>query len=103
MITICFYIHNECIKIVDFIVLDATAKVPSGILRGNSHQFGEFDECLSSGAKVRLRTGSLVRVTGRYCLAHIDIKPTSKNSASRLPLHFAHARDFIKSTHEDVC
>lgn len=28
-------------------MLDATAKLPSGILSGNLNQFGDFDECLS--------------------------------------------------------
>ncbi|XP_014245510.1 O-acyltransferase like protein [Cimex lectularius] len=39
---------------------DATAKLPSGLLRGNVNQFGDFDLCLSA--------------EGKYCLTYIDLK-----------------------------
>ncbi|XP_064212162.1 regulator of hypoxia-inducible factor 1 isoform X2 [Tribolium castaneum] len=40
-------------------MLDATAKIPSGILNGNIVQYGDFNECM--GVK-----------TAQYCLAEID-------------------------------
>ncbi|CAL7949193.1 unnamed protein product [Xylocopa violacea] len=58
-------------------MLDASAKVPSGLLRGNVNQFGDFDECLGVVAHVKLnertahpsvtRGGVLVRIhNGAY-------------------------------------
>ncbi|XP_047004642.1 uncharacterized protein LOC124622896 [Schistocerca americana] len=39
-------------------MLDATARLPSGLLNGNVNQLGDFDQCLAAN--------------GRYCLALID-------------------------------
>lgn len=43
-------------------MLDATAKIPSGLLRGNVNQYGDFDECLEVP-------------NAKYCLADIDLEP----------------------------
>lgn len=46
-----------------FPVLDATAKIPSGLLQGNCIQLGDFDQCLGSRARVQLDTGTVVKVS----------------------------------------
>ncbi|KAJ8968010.1 hypothetical protein NQ314_002544 [Rhamnusium bicolor] len=43
-------------------MFDATAKLSSGILRGNVNQYGDFDECMELDE-------------AQYCLAEIDIRP----------------------------
>lgn len=43
-------------------MLDATAKLPSGILSGNINQYGDFDECM----EVK---------DAQYCVAEIDLDP----------------------------
>lgn len=45
---------------------DSNGKLPSGILKGNIHQFGDFDECLS----VESPGGD---VQGQYCLANVQV------------------------------
>lgn len=42
-------------------MVDATAKLPSGILSGNVNQYGDFDECLSVDE-------------AQYCLPEIELK-----------------------------
>ncbi|KAJ8919200.1 hypothetical protein NQ315_012188, partial [Exocentrus adspersus] len=46
-------------------MFDATAKLPSGILRGNVNQYGDFDECMELDE-------------AQYCLADINIEPLWK-------------------------
>ncbi|XP_054716535.1 nose resistant to fluoxetine protein 6-like [Uloborus diversus] len=47
-----------------FRMLDASAKLPSGILDGSLSDFGEFDECL---AVQKLDKKKKVQFTGQYC------------------------------------
>lgn len=47
-------------------VIDSSAKMPSGILRGNLNQYGDFDECIN----VHDNSG----ISGKYCLAAIQLK-----------------------------
>ncbi|BES97491.1 NRF [Nesidiocoris tenuis] len=54
-------------------VYDATAKIPSGLLRGNMNQFGDFPLCMSSG--------------GRYCLAYVDIKLAATDYSTLASAH----------------
>lgn len=49
-------------------MLDSWGKVPSGILRGNLNQFGDYDQCLSISDSVN----------GQYCLATFDVKLSSR-------------------------
>ena len=51
-----------------FPVLDAWGKLPSGILRGNLNQFGDYDQCVSVSG----------RISGQYCLATFDVKLSSR-------------------------
>ncbi|CAG5010484.1 unnamed protein product [Parnassius apollo] len=80
-------------------MLDATGKVPSGILQGNGIQLGNFDQCLGSRARVQLDTGSVVRVQGKYCLARIDLK--AEHPDLEIPVHLAQAKNLIKSRIDD--
>lgn len=58
-ISLIFLLKNFCL------VVDASAKLPSGLLRGNLNQFGDFDECVGVAA-------------AHYCLAEIDLRPVWK-------------------------
>ncbi|XP_013161725.1 PREDICTED: nose resistant to fluoxetine protein 6-like isoform X2 [Papilio xuthus] len=80
-------------------MLDATAKVPSGILHGNGIQLGSFDQCLGSRARVQLDTGSIVKVHGKYCLARVDLK--SEHQEMEIPVHLAQSKNLIKSRIDD--
>lgn len=46
---------------------DASAKIPSGVLNGNLNQLGDFDQCVNAASPD-------ARFTGKYCLAHIQLK-----------------------------
>ncbi|KAI5643619.1 hypothetical protein NE865_04421 [Phthorimaea operculella] len=80
-------------------MLDATAKIPSGILQGNTIQLGDFDQCLMSRAKVQLDTGSVVKVEGQYCLARLEVK--AEDPELEVPLHLALAKNLVKSRIDD--
>ncbi|XP_023939022.1 nose resistant to fluoxetine protein 6 [Bicyclus anynana] len=80
-------------------MLDATAKIPSGLLQGNGIQLGDFDQCLGVRARVQLDTGSIVRVQGRYCLAMIDVK--AEHPELETPVHLAQSRNLFKSRIDD--
>lgn len=45
-------------------MFDANAKISSGLLNGNIHQFGDFDQCIST-------ISPEVQFQGKYCLSHI--------------------------------
>lgn len=81
-------------------MLDATAKIPSGLLQGNGIQLGDFDQCLESRARVQLETGSIVKVQGKYCLATMDIK--AEHPDLEVPVDFLQGRNLIKSRVDDV-
>ncbi|XP_076289721.1 uncharacterized protein LOC143213594 isoform X2 [Lasioglossum baleicum] len=53
-------------------MLDSSAKIPPGLLRGNVHQLGDFDECTGVMAHVKLNN-STIKVQGKYCLLDIDL------------------------------
>lgn len=81
-------------------MLDATAKIPAGILQGNGIQLGDFDQCLSSRARVQLDTGSVVKVQGKYCLVHLDVK--AEHPELETPVHLAQAKNLIRGRIDDV-
>ncbi|XP_047989909.1 nose resistant to fluoxetine protein 6-like isoform X2 [Leguminivora glycinivorella] len=80
-------------------MLDASAKIPSGILQGNGIQLGDFDQCLGSRARVQLETGSVVKVQGKYCLARLDVK--AEHEELEVPVHLAQAKNLIRSRIDD--
>lgn len=66
-------------------MLDATAKIPSGLLRGNVNQYGDFDECLEVP-------------NAKYCLADIDLEPIwnkpLSNFKNLIHSHYPFQEDF---------
>lgn len=50
-------------------MVDATAKLQSGILRGNIINFGDYDECLSVNSG---EDDANERVVGQYCLGQLN-------------------------------
>lgn len=66
-----FHMFSRCLIhasliIYDFLVFDASAKLPSGILRGNIHQYGDFDQCLSIATEDK-------ELKGKFCLANVQL------------------------------
>ena len=45
-------------------MFDANAKISSGLLNGNIHQFGDFDQCINAASPTK-------QFQGKYCLSHI--------------------------------
>ncbi|XP_043256336.1 uncharacterized protein LOC122399606 [Colletes gigas] len=79
-------------------MLDSSAKIPSGLLRGNVNQLGDFDECLGVIAHVKLNNNTL-KVQGKYCLANIDLHASHPDM--RLPVNMMQARAFIRGSMHD--
>ncbi|XP_037889212.1 uncharacterized protein LOC119637327 isoform X1 [Glossina fuscipes] len=75
-------------------MLDATAKVTNGLLRGNINQFGDFSMCTDIKTLVKVTSDQPVRIRGKYCLAHIEIQATA--STLRVPVHMMHGRGLFK-------
>ncbi|XP_045467072.1 O-acyltransferase like protein-like isoform X2 [Harmonia axyridis] len=69
-------------------MFDATGKLPSGILRGNVNQFGDFDECLSVDH-------------ARYCLAELDFQPNWISPYEKYK-NLVHSHFAIRETFDDV-
>ncbi|KYM86395.1 Nose resistant to fluoxetine protein 6 [Atta colombica] len=79
-------------------MLDSSAKIPSGLLRGNVNQFGDYDQCLGVLAHVKMDEKT-IRIQGKYCLATVDLHAT--HSDMRLPVHLMQARAFIRGNMHD--
>jgi hypothetical protein len=81
-------------------VYDSSAKLPSGILRGNVNQLGDFDQCLSVVAQEN------PNIVGKYCLASVDVQATALNSSDTNTLEraveLAQAYGLMKSSYRDV-
>jgi hypothetical protein len=81
-------------------VYDSSAKLPSGILRGNVNQLGDFDQCLSVVAQEN------PSIVGKYCLASVDVQATALNSSGTNSLEraveLAQAYGLMKSSYRDV-
>lgn len=77
------------------LVLDANAKLPSGILSGNINQFGDFDECLSID-------GPNDEFQGQYCLAYIQPTVTENHELLHHLIKLVQSHNLIKSKFEDV-
>lgn len=69
-------------------MLDATAKLPSGILNGNIIQYGDFDACMEVPS-------------AQYCLAEIDLESLWQKPYSKFE-ELVHAFYFFKENFEDV-
>lgn len=81
-------------------MMDASAKVPSGLLRGNANQLGDFDQCLDIRMKVKLKEDKSVKIRGKYCLASVDVEATVDEL--RLPVHLVQGRNMLRSHLDDV-
>lgn len=82
-----------------FPVLDSSAKIPSGLLRGNANQFGDYDQCLGVLAHVKIDEKT-IKIQGKYCLATVDLY--ASHSDMRLPVNLMQARAFIRGNMHDV-
>lgn len=79
-------------------MLDASAKLPSGILSGNLNQFGDFDECLSVQGTDQHET-----IKGKYCLANVNIqKVDPTNKKLKVLDDSIHSHRFITNNLSDV-
>lgn len=74
---------------------DSSAKLPSGLLNGNINQFGDFDECLN----VRDAAND---ITGKYCLAHIQIHVSDKWARMEQIRKLIQSHDAFVSEFNDV-
>lgn len=81
-------------------MMDASAKVPTGLLRGNANQLGDFDQCLDIRMKVKLKEDKSVKIRGKYCLANVDVEATVDEL--RLPVHLLQGRNMLRSHLDDV-
>lgn len=72
-------------------MIDATAKIPSGLLSGNVNQFGDFDECLSIRKPVK----------GKYFLASLDVFLETFGLSEEVD-SLVHAHRWIASNSTDV-
>lgn len=76
-----------------FLVYDATAKVPSGLLSGNINQFGHYDLCLESNDEEN--------IIGQYCLASFQVDAPDNPYVSAIH-NLIHAHSPFKSKLNDV-
>lgn len=81
-------------------MMDANAKVPSGLLRGNANQLGDFDLCTRISQKIKISDKDIMKMKGKYCLANIDV--TAAVDELKLPVHLMQGRNFMRSTIHDV-
>ncbi|XP_026326406.1 nose resistant to fluoxetine protein 6-like [Hyposmocoma kahamanoa] len=72
-------------------MFDASAKPPSGILSGNSNQYGDYDECLSIDGAVR----------GKYCLASLQVSLSGDRTLDRID-NMIHSGHYIRSNFTDM-
>lgn len=81
-------------------MMDANAKLPSGLLRGNINQLGDFDLCTKISQKIKISELNVMKMKGKYCLANIDV--VASVDQLKLPVHLMQGRNFIRSTINDV-
>lgn len=79
---------------------DATAKIPSGLLRGNTHQLGDFDLCTEVRTKVKVKDEQPVKVKGKYCMGNIDVRASDEEL--KLAVHLTQGRNLFRGRLEDV-
>ena len=81
-------------------MMDANAKIPSGLMRGNTNQLGDFDLCTKISQKIKISETNNMKMKGKYCLANIDVVAAADQL--KLPVHLIQGRNFIRSTINDV-
>lgn len=80
---------------------DASAKIPSGLFRGNANQLGDFDLCTEIRTKVFVKDEKSIKIKGKYCMANIDIRTSDEEL--KLAVHLMQGRNLLRSRMEDVC
>ncbi|CRK87303.1 CLUMA_CG001105, isoform A, partial [Clunio marinus] len=80
-------------------MMDANAKIPSGLMRGNTNQLGDFDLCTKISQKIKISESNNMKMKGKYCLANIDVVAAADQL--KLPVHLIQGRNFIRSTIND--
>lgn len=81
-------------------MIDASARITSGLLRGNANQLGDYDMCTNIGTKVKISKQDVVEIRGKYCLAHIDFYAIDEGLKG--PLNLIQGKGFVRSTIDDV-
>lgn len=81
-------------------MIDASARISSGLLRGNANQLGDYDMCTGIGTKVKISKQDVVEIRGKYCLAHIDFYAIEEGLKG--PLNLIQGKGFVRSTIDDV-
>lgn len=99
MIKLKYGIFDESFVTILFLVLDSNAKIPSGLLRGNVNQLGDFDQCLGITSHVKMGNNT-IKIQGKYCLATIDLHAAQPDM--KLSVNLMQARTFIKGNMRDV-
>ena len=77
-----------------FLVIDATSKIPSGILAGNTNDLGMYDECLSIREQ---KSGTEIR--GRHCIYTLTIRGLKLNFSADLSVCVPSACNSTDVTH----
>lgn len=80
-------------------VLDSSAKISSGLLRGNVNQLGDYDQCLGVLAYVKVDERP-IKIQGKYCLATVDMQASHPDM--RLPVNLMQGRTLIRASMHDV-
>lgn len=62
-------------------VLDASSKIPSGLLKGNMKDIGMYDECVSIKTMKENTT-----IVGRHCMYTLDIKTIAQLNIPLQPM-----------------
>lgn len=64
-------------------MIDSWGKIPSGLMRGNFYELGNFEQCVNFNKKLPTPFGKL---EGQYCRAAIPLAQTSQEIADTLEL-----------------
>lgn len=59
-------------------MIDSWGKIPSGLMRGNFYELGNFEQCLNFNKKLPTPFGKL---EGQYCRVNIHLTQTSQEVA----------------------
>ncbi|XP_046385954.1 nose resistant to fluoxetine protein 6-like [Ischnura elegans] len=59
---------------------DSAGKPSSGLIRGNTHQFGDYEECIEAHRPGDAHQGS---ISGQYCLINVFVEQADKSTSER--------------------
>ncbi|KAL5284195.1 hypothetical protein ACFFRR_006458 [Megaselia abdita] len=69
------YMYKNFQKLSIFPMIDSWGKIPAGLMLGNVHSIGNFDQCIDFNRKLPIAFGNL---EGQYCNVHISLAPSSQ-------------------------